>query len=266
MTESDWKVVIDREGMTISSELFTLNTHSTDPMHLEAVVSELQRAIRGTYGQYCGLSRAVEMVGERWGILIIRDLIVSKKSATELHQGLPKISAKLLGMRLKEMEYSGIIRLGESVDQTGQPRYELTEYGRALEPAILAFGRWGAVSLAMPRPEDIVTDNSLTVAIKATFMPEKAADFRATYELHIGGHVIHAKIDNGAIDVAPGPLPGADAVLDLGFALRALLTGEATVQDVLDTGQVSVVGDPALLTRFVDMFQIPRVAPPRVPA
>lgn len=261
MTESNWKVIIDGDGTTISGERFTLTTVGTDPVHLEAVVSELQSVVRSTYGQYCGLSRAVEMVGERWGILIIRDLLVGPRTAAELHRGLPRLSTKLLSMRLKEMTYSGIIApVGRN--DAGEERYELTEYGRAVEDALLAFGRWGAASLAAPRPEDIVTDNSLMVALKATFLPEAALDMRATYELHIGDHVINATVEDGDLAVAAGPLPGADAVLHLGFALRALLTGEVTADEVLASGQVTVDGDPTLLGRFVELFQIPRLTAP----
>ena len=162
-------------------------------MHLEAVVAELQSAVRGTYGQYCGLSRAAEMVGERWGILIVRDLLVGAKSVAELHAGLPQdvdraAVATAQGDGVQRRHPAD--RVGRTpTDATGQERYELTAYGRALEEAVLAFGRWGAASLADPRQEDIVTDASLMVALKATFLSEtrrrpqgelRARDRRAT--------------------------------------------------------------------------------------
>lgn len=266
MTESKWKVVVDRDRLTISSDAFTFTTSGTDPLHLEAVVAELQGAVRETYGQYCGLSRAAEMVGERWGFLIVRDLLNGPKSAEELHKGLPRMSLKLVERRLKELAYSGVVEL---VDETGKvdegARYELTEYGMALEEAVLAFGRWGAATLAMPRAEDIITDDSLMVALKATFLPDKARDVRLSYELRIGeNHVLNVRIDNGVIEIGRGPLPGADAVLDVGFVLLALLTGEMTTADVLATDQVRVEGDPALLDSFVGMFQLPKLPAPKV--
>jgi DNA-binding HxlR family transcriptional regulator len=264
MTESNWKVVVDRDRLTISSDVYTFTTNGTDPMHLEAVVADLQSAVRGTYGQYCGLSRAAEMVGERWGFLIVRDLLTGPKAATDLHTGLPLMSAKLVARRLKELEYSGVVRPIDEHVESERVRYELTEYGRALEDAVLAFGRWGAATLAMPRPEDIVTDSALIVAMKATFLPEAAQDVHLSYELHISDHVLNVRIDNGSLDVGAGPLPGADAVLDLGLVLLALLTGEMTAADVLATGQARVEGDPALLHRFVEMFQLPRLPAPKV--
>jgi DNA-binding HxlR family transcriptional regulator/putative sterol carrier protein len=264
MTESNWKVAVDRDRLTISSDTFTFTTTGTDPLHLEAVVADLQSAVRETYGQYCGLSRAAEMVGERWGFLIVRDLLNGPKSAEELHKGLPRMSLKLVERRLKELAYSGVVQPVDETDDEGT-HYELTEYGSALEEAVLAFGRWGAATLAMPRSEDIITDDSLMVALKATFLPDKARDVRLSYELHIGErHVIHVRIDDGKLEVGNGPLPEADAVLDVGFVLLALMTGEMTAADVLDTGQVRVEGDPALLERFVGMFQLPKLPAPKV--
>jgi DNA-binding HxlR family transcriptional regulator len=274
MTDSNWKVVVDRDRLTISSDSFTFTTSGTDPTHVEAAVAELQSAVRGTYGQYCGLSRAAEMVGERWGLLIVRDLLTGPKSAEELGAGLPRLSPRLLSMRLKELEHSGVVRTPDAADQAnaanaadeaGEPtRYELTAYGRALEESVLAFGRWGAAALATPRVEDIVTDASLMAALKATFHPEAVDDAALSYELRIGENVLHARIDGGVLELGAGPLPDADVRLDLGYTLLALMTGEMTVDDVLATGQVRVDGDPALLRRFVAIFQLPRLPAPKV--
>lgn len=266
MTESNWKVVVDRDHLTISSDTFTFTTNGLDPLQLETVVADLQSAVRGTYGQYCGLAQASEMVGERWGFLIVRDLLAGAKSATELHSGLPKLSVKLLTRRLNELEYTGIVRPAADADAQGEERYELTEYGRAAEDAVLAFGRWGAAALTTPRSDDIVTDASLTIALKAMYVREAARGVHATYELHIGGHVQHVRIDDGALEVGPGPLPGADSVLHLGVALQGLVTGQTTVADVLHSGTVRVEGNPELFTLFVQMFQLPRIPTPKVHA
>lgn len=265
MTDSNWKVVVDGDRLTISSDSFTFTTSGTDPMHVEAAVADLQSAVRGTYGQYCGLSRAAEMVGERWGLLIVRDLLTGPKSADDLHAGLPRMSPKLVSRRLKELEHSGVVRALDAADHAAaQARYELTAYGRALEEAVLAFGRWGAAALATPRAEDIVTDSSLMAALKATFRPETARDVRLSYELRIGDNLLNARIDDGVLEVGAGPLPDADAKLDLGYMLLALMAGDMTAADVLATGQVRVDGDPALLGRFVEMFQLPRLPAPKV--
>ncbi|OLF11307.1 hypothetical protein BU204_30620 [Actinophytocola xanthii] len=205
------------------------------------------------------------MVGERWGLLIVRDLLVSAKTRAELHQGLPRISTALLSMRLKEMTYSGIVRtVGPRAGQA-QERYELTEYGRALEDVVLALGRWGAMALAAPRPEDVITEDSLVVALRATFLPERAVDVSAGYELHVGSLVVHVRVDDGRVAVAPGPLSGADAVIDAGPLFKSLLTGDVTAAEALASGRVSVAGAPDALDRFVSMFQLPRLPVPVLP-
>jgi DNA-binding HxlR family transcriptional regulator/putative sterol carrier protein len=272
MTESPWKVIVDGDHLTISSDAFTFTTTGTDPTRLEGVIADLQSALRGTYGQFCGVSMAAEMVGERWGFHIIRDLITGPKSVAELNVGLPRLSPALLSKRLKELEFVGVVRQVEATAHDDEPdRYELTAYGRAAENAVLEFGRWGALALTLPRHDDIVTESSLLVALKATFLSEVAGDSRLDYELHVGGCVVNVRIREGALEVASGPLPGADAILDLGSVLLDLWTGQQSAAEVLATGQVLVDGDPALLNRFVEMFQLPRLpaperATPKVPA
>lgn len=262
MTEATWKVEMDHDRVTISGDAFSFTTNGTDPVQLEAIIADLESAIRGTYGQFCGLSRAADMVGERWGLLIVRDLLVTPKSADELAAGLPKASPKLLARRLTELQYVGVVSRVEPTAEGEPLRYELTEYGRALEETVLAFGRWGAATLAKPRSDEIVTDDSLMVALKATFLPAAATGVHLSYELDIGGHLLHATIDDGRLEVGTGPLPGADAKLELGVALLALMTGETTAADVLAKGEVTVEGDPALLSRFTQMFQLPKLPAP----
>ncbi|WP_459712546.1 winged helix-turn-helix transcriptional regulator [Actinophytocola sp. KF-1] len=235
-------------------------------MRLEGVLADLQSALRGTYGQFCGVSMAAEMVGERWGFHIIRDLILGPKSVAELTEGLPRMSPALLSRRLKELAFVGVVRQVD-VDATGtddpaQERYELTAYGHAVEDAVLELGRWGALALALPRHDDIVTESSLLVALKATFLPEMARDTRVSFELHVAGCVVNARVVDGVLAVGAGPWPGADAVLDMGSALLDLWNGQVTAAEVLATGQVLVDGDPALLGRFVEMFQLPRLPAP----
>src|SRR5688500_5699065 len=110
MTESPWKVIVDGDHLAISSDAFTFSTTGTDPTRLEGGIADRHRALRGTYGQVCGVCMAAEMVGERWGFHIIRDLITGPKSVAELNVGLPRLSPALLSKRLKELEFVGVVR------------------------------------------------------------------------------------------------------------------------------------------------------------
>lgn len=264
MTESTWKAVVDGDRLTISSDAFTF-TSGTDPRQLETVLADLQGALRGMYGQYCGVSRAAEMVGERWGFLIVRDLLMGPKSVSELSDGLPMMPQDLLSRRLKELMFCNVVQRVDTFDSPdGVERYELTEYGRASEDAVLAFGRWGAAALGVPRPEDIVTDTGLMVALKGTFVPDAATKTRLSYELKVANHVINVRVEDGVLELAPGRLPDADAKLDFGTAFLQLLTRELSAEEALATGQARVDGDPALLGRFFELFHLPKLAAPKI--
>lgn len=263
MTESGWKLVMDRDVLTISGDQFQLTADGADPTHLDTVVSELQSMTRGTYGQYCGLSRAIEMVGERWGLLIVRDLLFDPKSEAELQAGLPRVSPKLLEMRVKELCYSGIIRSADSFDADGGQRYELTAYGRELQEVVLAFGRWGAATLATPRPEDIITEDSVMVALQATFLEAAALGVQLSFELHAGPVVVNGVVDDGRLVLRRGPLPGADAVIEPGVTLLPLMTREMTAAQALAGGQAKYTGREGAFELFVSLFALPDLpAPP----
>jgi DNA-binding HxlR family transcriptional regulator len=126
-----------------------------------------------SYGQYCGVTTAVELIGERWALLIVRDLLVGPRRYTDLKQGLPKIPTNILSTRLKELQEGGVVRR-VPLANCGLV-YELTGYGRELEPIVLALGRWGFAQMGDPAPEDVVTADSLTMALRTAFRPEVAA-------------------------------------------------------------------------------------------
>lgn len=209
-----------------------------------------------TYGQFCGVARAVEMVGERWALLIVRDLLVGPRRFTDLRRGLPRIPTNILTARLQEFEAAGVVHRRLLPRPSASVVYELTGYGRELEGIVLALGRWGAQALGEPRPEEIVTADSMVMALRTTFHPEAARGVRATYELRVGTVVIHARIADGALDAAAGPLVDADLVLETFAPLNPLLTGEISPVEALERGHVRITGDPALFATFAAVFRI----------
>ncbi|MPZ15397.1 MAG: transcriptional regulator [Chloroflexi bacterium] len=210
-----------------------------------------------TYGQFCGLARALELVGERWALLVVRDLVLAPKRFTDLHRGLPRIPTNVLSARLKELEQVGIVRRRVLPRPAAAVVYELTAYGRELEAILLQLGRWGAQSLGEPGPEDILTEDSLTLALRATFRPEAARQLRAGYELRVGTVVVHARIADGILEAGIGPLEAPDLIIDTGPVLRALWAGEISPGAAVESGAIRLTGDPALLDRFVELFRIP---------
>lgn len=213
---------------------------------------------RRVYGQYCGLARAVEVVGERWTLLIIRDLLVGPRRFTDLHRGLPRIPTNVLADRLRELEEAGVVHRRVLPRPAGSVVYELTPYGAQLEDVVMRLGLWGAQAMGNPRDGEIVTPDSLTIALRTTFRPQGARGVHLSYELRLGTVVLNARIDDGRLQVGQGELPEADLVFETGPGLRALLAGELSPRAAIDAGSLQVVrGEVALLDRFVELFQIP---------
>jgi len=208
------------------------------------------------YGQYCGFARALEIVGERWAMLVVRDLLVGPKRFTDLHRGLPGIPTNVLTARLKELEESGVVRRRVLPRPERSVVYELTEYGAELEEVVFGLGRWGAKSLGEPRPDETVTVDSLIVAMRSTFRREAARKLRVGYELRLGAIFIAIRIDDGTLEVAEGALPDADLVIETGPAIKGLMAGEISPADAIKSGIVHLIGDRRLLKRFVEIFRI----------
>ena len=209
------------------------------------------------YGQFCGLVRALEIVGERWALLIVRDLLVEPKRFSDLRRGLPRIPTNVLSERLKELEAAAVVRRRVLPRPPGSVIYELTEYGSDLEDVVMRLGLWGARSLSYPRPSEILTADSLIMAMRATFRPESAHDVHLTYELRLGPIVIHVVIDNGHLRAGHGPIADPDLIIESGPVIRALMAREMPPAAALAAGLVHLIGEPALLDRFVEIFHIP---------
>ena len=217
-----------------------------------------------SYGQYCGVTTAVELIGERWAMLIVRDLLVGPRRYTDLKQGLPKIPTNILSTRLKELQEGGVVRRVPLMN-CGLV-YELTPYGRSLEPILLALGRWGFQAMGDPEPGDVVTPDSLTMALRTSFRPSEAAD--ADIELHLGDIVLRVIVAAGELAItqlappAPpvgGRLPAGqpDAVIVAGPGIRSLIAGEVTPGEAIAQDLVAVVrGDESALDAFASTFHI----------
>ena len=220
-----------------------------------------------SYGQYCGVTTAVELIGERWAMLIVRDLLVGPRRYTDLKQGLPRIPTNILSARLKELQESGVVRRVPLMN-CGLV-YELTEYGRQLEPIVLALGRWGFAQMGEPGPDDVVTADSLTMALRTAFQPDAAAALPAAdYELHIGAVALRVQVDGAVLRIAqlapPAPPVGAlqqagepELVFAAGPGIRRLISGELTPAEAIEQDVLAVVsGDGGLLERFATTFHI----------
>jgi DNA-binding HxlR family transcriptional regulator/putative sterol carrier protein len=211
-----------------------------------------------TYGQFCGLARALELVGERWALLIVRDLLVGPRRFTDLRQGLPRIPTNVLSERLKELEQAGIVQRRVLPRPAASIVYELTAYGQKLDDVLMRLGLWGAQSLGEPRDGEILTPDSMVMALRSTFRPDAARGLSVSYELRLGDIVLSAQIENGGLTVAEGKATQPDLVLESGPAIKDVMTGELEPATALESGSIRIVaGDRALLDQFAQLFQIP---------
>ena len=132
------------------------------------------------YGQYGGVTRGLELVGERWALLIVRDLLVGPRRYGELAEGLARIPSNILAARLKELQAAGVIR---RVPHSRVIVDELTPYGRELEPVVLALGAWGFKALGEPREQQVITPDSMIIDLRTAFRPLVAEELPPTDSL-----------------------------------------------------------------------------------
>jgi DNA-binding HxlR family transcriptional regulator len=206
------------------------------------------------YGQYGGAARALELVGERWALLIIRDLLVGPRRYGELAAGLPRIPSNILAARLKELQAAGVIR---RVPRSRVIIYELTPYGHELEPVVLALGAWGFKALGEPRDEQVITPDSMTMDLRTAFRPDVAAGLPSTaYAARLGAAELLISVHGSALDVARGHGP-ADLAFAAGPGIRLLISGELSPDRAIASGVVEVLhGRGDLLDRFATTFHL----------
>jgi DNA-binding HxlR family transcriptional regulator len=205
------------------------------------------------YGEYCGLARALELVGERWGLLVIRELLPGPKRFTDLTNGLPRIPSNVLSGRLKELEQAGVVERRILPRPSGAVVYELTDYGRELDAAMLALARWGTRAIGAPREGDSVSPAGLMLGLRANFRPHAAGDQELTFEIRFGEMIVHARVAGGAVTVDEGPAEQPDLTIHADPSLRDVMAGGTSET-------IELEGDPALLDRFVELFRADFVA------
>ena len=206
------------------------------------------------YGQYSAVARAVELVGERWAMLIVRDLLVGPRRYGELAEGLHRIPSNILSARLRELQAAGIIR---RAPRSRVIVYELTPYGRELEPVVLALGAWGFKALGDPREAQVITPDSMAFDLRTAFRPAVAALLPATaYAARLGPAELLIRVDGSSLDVTRGS-GAADLAFAAGRDIHRLISGELAPDRAIATGAVEVVhGSGELLGRFAETFHL----------
>jgi DNA-binding HxlR family transcriptional regulator/putative sterol carrier protein len=213
-----------------------------------------------TYGESCAAAHALDLVGERWALLVVRELVLGPKRFTDLRAGLLHASPNVLAQRLRDLERSGVVQRRRLPPPAASWVYELTEWGAELEPVMQQLGRWGARSPARP-PDAGLSLDALILALRTMFDPGAAAGLSASYELRLGEDVFRATVRDGALELERGPAGAPDATIttDPG-TLAALIFGGHPFAEAQRSGALVIDGDEAAVLRLVGLFPLPDLA------
>jgi DNA-binding HxlR family transcriptional regulator/putative sterol carrier protein len=214
-----------------------------------------------TYGDLCGIARALDVIGERWALLVVRELLLGPKRFTDLRRGLPHIGPDVLSQRLRELEQAGVLRRRTLAPPAGSRVYELTERGQELEPVLLALGAWGSAAPVPPGNPQLGVDSAM-IALRTLFDTGAAGDLDATFELRLGDQLFRARVAGGELDLERGEAPKADATISADpMTLGGVLWERVGLAEAERTGAMTIEGDRRAARRFLELFPLPESTP-----
>lgn len=213
---------------------------------------------RRTYHQYCATAHALDVVGERWTLLLVRELLTGPRRFGDLLANLTGIGTGLLAARLKFLTAEGIVEPVTLPAPANTPAYGLTEAGAALEPVVLALADWGMTWALGEREEgEVFRAGWAVLGMRSAFVPEAAGELSAVFEFRAGDEVLHAAVGEGTLTTVHGPAQRPDVVVTIadGDAFREFL-----MDPVVREG-VDVEGDASLLDLLPSLFDWPEARP-----
>jgi DNA-binding HxlR family transcriptional regulator len=229
------------------------------------VISDLSSTIEAmatkrSYGDPCGVARALDLVGERWALLVVRELLLGPKRFTDLRAGLPHLSADVLSQRLRELEQAGVLQRSKLPPPAGSRVYELTEWGKQLEPVIISLGSWGSRA-PFPDSDLPLGADALMIALKTVLDRSLAGGHETLVEIVLGEDRFRAEVAGGNLEIVRGAAERPDARVksDPGTLAAVLWHGRP-----LDDGAIEIEGDRVAAERFLALFPAPQ--PALVPA
>lgn len=207
-----------------------------------------------SYRDLCGIARALDVVGERWALLVVRELLLGPKRFADLHRGLPGTSQNVLTQRLRELEDSGVLVRRRALPPASGLIYELTDHGRALEPVLLALGRWGSPRPPQPDSAEELSPDALIVALRTTVVAPRMGSLRGTVALRLPGDAFLLTISRDGLEAVRGDGP-ADAVLTTTVRIaQDLVFDGRDLDDAIRSDEVAAEGDLRLLRRLLGAF------------
>ncbi|MEU8893529.1 winged helix-turn-helix transcriptional regulator [Streptomyces sp. NPDC048442] len=219
-------------------------------------------ATKRSYNDACGTGHALDLVGERWALLVVRELLLGPKRYGQLRTDLPGISTNVLAQRLAELEASGIVRKHRLPAPAVAEAYELTDWGLELEPVVRALGRWAVRSPAHDRTAHL-SATSFVLSLRTNFDPSRAQGVQGRYELHLGDEVFRVLIADGALHAGRGYQQQPEAVITARpSALARVVYGGRQLADAVAAGDVRVEGDSSSVAHLTAVLSLPAPAAP----
>lgn len=212
-----------------------------------------------SYKDGCAAAHAVSLslVGERWALLVVRELMLGPKRFTDLRIGLPQVSPNVLSQLLRDLEHSGVIQKRKLPPPASVQVYELTEWGYKLEPVLIELGKWGVLSPQLPRDGRLNAD-SLVLSFRTMFNSDAAKGLKASYDLRLGQDRFVARVEKGQLEIIRGETSKANVKLETSAdILAALVYGERNLNEVIRAGELKLEGDKKTLERFLKLFPLP---------
>jgi DNA-binding HxlR family transcriptional regulator len=204
-----------------------------------------------SYGQYCSISRALEVVGERWALLVVRELLLQGPCRfTDLKNGLPGIATNLLSSRLRDLVEAGVIRREDAPPPVATALYSLTPEGESLEPVLRSLGAWGLHLMAVERPDDAFRSQWLAYAAEWFTTDAKPSAPPAVVQLVAGDTAAVVDVGGGAVKARVGRTPAADLTIEgPPRSVLGLVTGMIDVKDA-DRMGLTLIGRRSVLRRL----------------
>jgi DNA-binding HxlR family transcriptional regulator/putative sterol carrier protein len=217
-------------------------------------------SVKRSYGDGCAAAHGLALVGERWALLVVRELLLGPKRFTDLRAGLPAISPNVLTQRLDELEHAAIVRRRKLTRPAAAWVYELTEWGMQLEPVVMALGRWAVRSPFLPKGS--INVDSLILSFRTMFDRHAAEGFSTIVELRIGEDRFHADISRGRMELVRGSANQPDAIIEGDTeAFAGVVYGGRKLAEALRKGDLKIEGDKTAAKRFLTLFPLPERAP-----
>jgi DNA-binding HxlR family transcriptional regulator len=212
-----------------------------------------------SYGPYCPVARTLELIGERWTLLIVRELLLGPMRFTDLHGALEGIPRNLLAKRLRDLEAHGVVARRDLPPPAARVVYELTDAGRQLMPVIGDLARWGLTHLPPPGPGEPVSPAMAVLAgLAAHVRSDLPGSGEEAYGLEVDDRMFTLRLTSGGLSFeSTGAEPDLTITVSAAALLRVRL-GAESLADALSAGRLRFTpDDPALIRRFLDRFALP---------